>query len=40
MGMTVQSLENGEYVERNIEITLGGKATLEDSSAEGQKKGR
>lgn len=26
--MTVKSLENGEYVERTVEITLGGKATL------------
>ena len=26
--MVVQSLENGQYVERTIEITLGGRSTL------------
>lgn len=30
--MTVQSLENGQYVERTIEITLGGRATLGDDN--------
>ncbi len=39
--MTVQSLENGEYVERGIEITLGGRATLgEESSREGSQRDR
>lgn len=37
VNMTVQSLENGEYVERNIEITLGGKAVLESNTVGGQK---
>lgn len=34
VSMTVQSLENGEYKERTIEITLGGKNTLENGTAE------
>lgn len=32
VNMTVQSVENGEYVERTVEITLGGKATLDNGS--------
>lgn len=32
VNMTVQSLENGEYKERTIEITLGGKNTLENGA--------
>ncbi len=37
VNMTVQSLENGQYVERTIEITLGGRATLEENVTAGQK---
>jgi len=40
VNMTVKSLENGEYVERTVEITLGGKETLQDSSASDQKGAR
>jgi hypothetical protein len=29
--MTVQSLENGKYVERNVQITLGSKSDMPQS---------
>lgn len=29
VNMTVQSLDNGQYVERNVEITLGRKPVAE-----------
>lgn len=39
--MTVRSLENGEYVERTVEITLGERAVLESAAArQGQKSSR
>ena len=37
--MTVQSLENGKYVERNVQITLGSKSDMpqsQDSQNESQ----
>ena len=38
VNLTVQSLKDGEYVERTIEITLGGKSTLsETNKADGGK---
>ena len=39
VNMTVQSVENGEYVERNVEITLGGRNTLGDENAAGGQTG-
>lgn len=33
VNMTVQSLTDGEYVERTVEITLGGRNTLENNNA-------
>lgn len=38
--MVVQSLENGQYVERTIEITLEGRATLGEDSRSSQGRGQ
>ena len=37
VNMTVQTLENGEYAERTIEITLGGKDTLVETTPDIKK---